>query len=684
MEKRYLVFLSNSDNLVFHFGICSAVVGSEAAAEDLAPAAIVEPVVNTASFDADDEIMEAPVVDNSKTSTVSANVAAKSVKRKGKNLPPSTEASSVTQFPPQNQVLSASASVVAPSKPVAAGSTNDASSDYLSSSSTSSIKHDDAAVVALKQSTFQALKESFLAKPKNTGKKDNLKSKSVTNPSSQNGVHPVGMKVEAAVSSTKPLRGRSPPVLVSSEGIVKLDPLEDPQRLASCAAFLAQPSYATVFERKALCFDIGHAKCYRWLVPRRSLLLVVDRDADLLRGVFETTGTVIMDPRKDVPSATSAYVPISPLKKELFPPVSLSRVAHLVNLSALSEESPFESLTASQFSAILQIFSLPAVTQSPPKPTLAFDARDPQSAPNRVLSVKQPSSVPLEDSRDLLSRTPSSRLPREALYPMNAPPASVDFRQPAHTPSLSSAQQHFNAHSESHHVVASTRPFYLPYSPASGASLGNSGLPTFPRFQPSVAAPVLTAASSFNPDALTYSSSRQYVQNEAQQQQPVTFGPGSSGGYSPWGGFDQRIFGSNESSEFLLGGLRHEFQQNEANIPPRNNEDHAPNMFWNGTSASGQYSAGRQSGSRLFGKFDAEHRQSSTMNLSAGVQNLGLQDHVGIHHQRPWAPMGHSLPSEFGGVDDLASNAFTRSSQQQWHNPSSENMDHRGQAVHKH
>jgi hypothetical protein len=659
------------------------VVSSEAAAEESAPAARVDPVVNTASFDADDEIMETPLVDHLKASIVAANVSAKSVKRKAKTPPPSTGASSASQLPPQIQVLPASAGSVTSVKPVTASSGNDASSDYLSSSSTSSVKHDDAAAISLKQSTFQALKESFLSKPKNAGKKDNSKTKLVTNPSSQNTVHSAGIKVEAAVSALKPPRGRSPPVPVLSEENVKLDPFEDPLRLASCAAFLAQPSYATVFERKALCFDIGHAKCYRWLVPRRSMLLIVDRDADLLRGVFETTGTVIMDPRKDVPSATSAYVPLSPLKKELFPPISLSRVGHLINLSTLSEESPFETLTTSQFSAILQMFSRPSVTQSPSKATPTFDTKDSKAIPNRALPIKQPSSIPSEVSRDSSGRIPSSRSSRESFDPTNAPPVAVDFRQPTFASSASSFQQHGSAQQESQHVAATARPFFLPFQPESGASLGNSSLPAFSRFQPPVAPAALTASSPFNPDASSYSSSRQYVPIEAQQQQQASFGAGSSGGYSPWGGFDQRIFGSNESPELFLGGLRHEFQQGEAVVPPRNDEELAANLFWNGALPSSQYPPGRQSGSRLFGKVDAEHRQSNAMNLSAGIQSLGLQDHVGIHHQRPWAPMGHALSSGFGGVDDLTSNTFTISSEQQWHNPSSENLDVRGKSIPK-
>jgi hypothetical protein len=685
--EKVLFYFQLERSLNFYLDFCSVLVGSEAAAEGtapaIAPASRAHAAANPASFDADDEIMEAPVVESSKANTLAGSVSAKSSKRKGKSSPPLAVASAALPLQLQGQILSASAGSVAPSKSVATniGSAYDASSDYLSSSSTSSLKHDDVASIALKQSTFQALKESFLSKPKNSGKKDTSKSKSVVNPVSQHNQQPAGIKIDAAVSS-KPPRGRSPPAPASSEEIVKLDPLENPLRLASCAAFLAQPSYATVFEKKALCFDISHAKCYRWLVPRRSLVLIVDKDADLLRGVFETTGTVIMDPRKDVPSATSAHVPISPLKNELFSPISLSRVGHLINLNALCEETPFESLTTSQFSAILQMFSVPSVSQSLSKSSLAFDARDSKSVAERSLSMKQPSSVSSEISSDKSGRSPSSRSSHEAFDSAKVLPASGDFRQPVYASSVASFHQNAAAQPEPPHAATSARPLFMPF-PANGASSGSSSLPSFPRFQPSAAPSVLAAASPFNTGASAYSSSRQYVPIEAEQLQHASFGTGSSGGYSPWGGFDQRIFGSNESPEFLLGGLRHEFQQGEAEAPSSHEDELATNFFWSAPSPSSQYSAGPQTGSRLFGKVDADQSQSGAMSLSAGMQSLDMRDHVGIH-PRPWAPMERTLSSGFGVAGDSASNAFSRPSRQQWHNPSSESLDQRGKAVHKH
>jgi hypothetical protein len=666
------------------FDACSALVGLEATAvEDStrvdAAAAPVDSVISVvASCDADDEIQEAPSAVISAPKAVAGSMSAKT-KRKGKVVPSGAAVAAVSSVPPpqphsQLQVPSSSAGSVGSSMSVLGSSTNDPSLDYLSSSSTGSLKHDDAAAIALKQSTFQVLKEGVLSNAKNVGKKDNSKAKAVANPSAQHISQFADMKLDASVSFAKPVRGRLPQVpAISSEEPVKLDPFLDPLRLVSCASFLALPGYATVFEKKALCFDISHAKCYRWLVPRRSLILIVDRDAHLLRGVFETIGTVIMDPRKDVPSAMSAHVPISPLK-DLFSPISLARVAHLINLDALCEESPFESLTSSQFSTILEMFSSPVVTPSKPPLALAIDARDTISAQPHASFAKQPLS--LSAAAPLNRLIASSALQSQESFDSTKAPR--DHRQPNHASHMASFHQGSTALPVSQRTISSARPLYQPFPSASGASIGNSGLPSFPRFQSSTVPAVPAAAPMFNAVATSYAPASQYSRNPAELQQ-APYSAGTLGGYSPWGGFDQRIFGRNESPESLLGGLQHEFQQVAT---PASEEVPAMPFFWSGTSSSSQQHAAPQPNSRFFGKADAEHRHSNTMSLSAGMQRLDIQDHGGIR-QMNWAPIEHDLSSGLG-TDDFGSNSFTTSSQQQWQNLSAELLDQRGKAVHKH
>lgn len=665
----------------------SAVVSSNAAAaEDStpadAPAEPVQPVVTNAF--AEDEV-ESPSAAISTTKVVAGNASAKSSARKGKTSPSLAAASSANAVPPmqppsQLQAPSSTAGSVGGSTSATGSSANDASSDYLSSSSTGSLKHDDAATIALKQSTFQVLKES-VSKPKNAGKKDNLKAKAVANPVTQHVSHPADTKSNASVSSAKPPRGHSPPVpAVATEAVVKLDPLQDPLRLVSCAAFLALPSYSTVFEKKALCFDISHAKCYRWLVPRRSLVLIVDRDAHLLRGVFETTGTVIIDPRKDVPSAMSAYVPISPLK-ELFAPVSLTRVTHLMNFNSLCEESPFELLTSSQVSAILQILSTPAVTPSQPPRNLSIEASDVPSAQRQTSVLKQPSSSSSAVPLDRLSISSASYSSHESSDSRKVQQASSNYRQPIYAPPTAGFHQTPASQREPERFASSARPLYQPFPSASGASVGTTGLPSFPPYDASATPHAPTSSSMFNADASSYAPSGQYGQFSAEMQQ-TSYSTATWGGYSPWGGFDQRIFGRNESSESPLGGLQHEFQQVRFQNPHANEEVSAAQFFWGSASHNSQYAAAPQSKSRFFGKVDAPPAQSSTLSVSAGMQGSDKQNEGGTR-QMPWTPMEHGLSSGFG-ADDFGSNTYTRSSQQQWQNLSAELLDQRGKAVYKH
>jgi len=657
----------------------SAAVPDAAAVEESAPAAAiaarVEPAVAAAVFDADDEVLEATPADACTAKAVVGNVSSKASKRKGKSssAAAAASASSMPPLQPQNQTQTPSLSAGGGGScmSVVGGAANDASSDYLSSSSTSSVKHDEAAL-ALKQSTFQVLKESVLSKPKNAAKKDVSKAKVVVN---QHTLQLPDSKSDSSVAAIEPHRGRSPPAAaVPSEHVVKHDPLQDPLRLSSCAVFLAQPSYAAVFEKKALCFDISHAKCYRWLVPRRSLILVVDKDAHLLRGVFETTGTVIMNPRKDTPAGLSAYVPISPLLKELFPPISLSRVGHLIKLDALCEESPFESMTSSQFSAILQLLSAPAAAPSQAPALPPFHTKELHSSQKQQPVLQQPPSS-LHVPRNGVARSPASQSSHEPHLPGN-------HSQQTYTSSVASFQHNSVAHPEPQHAASSARPFYQSFPAANGTPLGSSSVRSLPRYQAS-SAPILAAASAFNAQASSYAPPEHYgrIQVEQHQQQQSSFSAGSSGGYSPWGGFDQRIFGSNESQEHLLGGLRHEFEQATAENPQMNEDVPAMPYFWSGASnsAGAQY---HQPGSRFFGKVDAEQRQSHGYSLSSSMQSLDLQDHGGIG-QSNWTPIEHNLSSGFG-VGSFGSNTFTRSSQQQWQNLSSELLDQRGKVVQKH
>ena len=681
----------------FKTEFCSAVVCLEAAtAFDSAPVALtaeVDPGLVNASFDADDEIMEVTAVETP-SKVAAGNASAKSSKRKGKDSQPPATACLATvapQPPPPNPAASASSSVTA-------SGANDASSDYLSSSSTSSLKHDDAAAMALKQSTFQVLKESVLSKPKNTGKKDTSKAKAVAAHSKQQAAQPADLKVDASPASSKAFRGRSPtaPVIASAEP-VKLDPLEDPLRLASCAAFLAQPSYAAVFEKKALCFDISNAKCYRWLVPRRSLVLVVDRDAYLLRGVFETTGTVIIDPRKDIPSAMSAYVPISPLRSELFLPISLARVSHLINLNALCDESPFEALTSTQFSAILQMFVTPAPPLSPPQSRTVADAKEFVSVQPQVSLLKTP-SAPMSSAVPRKNGTVtslSSHSSQEAYGSAESLHSVSNHRQQMYASSTESIPQVAAAQPLSQHSTTSARHFYQPFSSASEATSGSSSN-SFPRFQQSAATAVHGTAPVFNAVASSYAPSDQYgriqaeqqqqqhQQQQQQQQQQALYSAGSWGGFSPWGGFDQSIVGSNESPEYLLGLVRQEFLQGAPESPPRDEGASVHSFPWNGTSPGSQYSSAPQSRSRLFGKADALDEQSNAMGFSAGMQSLDIHDHGGLS-QTPWMPMEYNLPSGVG-ADDFTSNSFPRSSQ--WQSLSSDLSDfpngQRGKAVRKH
>jgi hypothetical protein len=689
MGKRCVYCSQNVPFLSIYSGTpSSAAVPDAAAVEESAPAqaaaAHVHPVVAAAVLDADDEILKAMPADAYPAEAVSGNVSSKASKRKGKSssAAAAASASSMPPLQPQNQpqIPSISAGSGGSGMSVMGGTATDASSDYLSSSSTSSVKHDEAAL-ALKQSTFQVLKESVLSKPKNAAKKDASKAKAVVN---QHTLQLPGAKSDSSVAAIEPHRARSPPAAaVPSEQVVKRDPLQDPLRLSSCAVFLAQPSYAAVFEKKALCFDISHAKCYRWLVPRRSLILVVDRDAHLLRGVFETTGTVIMNPRKDIPSGLSAYVPISPLLKELFPPISLSRVAHLIKLDALCEESPFESMTSSRFSAILQLLSAPAAapSQSPVVPPLY--TKELHSAQKQPPVLQQPPSSLHVPRNGLARSSPPSQSSHEPYDSAKGPHLSGNHSQQTYTSSVASFQHNSVAHPEPQRSAASAAPFYQPFPTANGTPLGSSSVRSLPRYQAS-SAPILAAASAFNAQASSYAPPEQYgriqaEQQQQQQQQQSSFSAGSSGGYSPWGGFDQRIFGSNESQEYLLGGLRHEFEQGTAENPQMNEDVPAMPYFWSGASnsAGAQY---HQSGSRFFGKVDADQRQSHAYSLSSSMQSLDLQDHGGIG-QSDWTPIEHNLSSGFG---NFGSNTFTRPSQQQWQNLSSELLDQRGKIVQKH
>jgi hypothetical protein len=663
------------------FNACSALLGLEAAAAedstrvDAAAAPVSSVISAIASCDADDEIQEAPSTVISAPKAVAGSISAQ-INRKGRNIPSGATVASASTMQPQSQLQapSSSAGSVGSSTSVTGSSVNDPSLDYLSSSSTGSLKHDDAAAIALKQSTFQVLKEGVLSKPKSVGKKDNSKAKAVVNPSIQHISQFADMKVDAPVSSAKPVRSRLPQVpSISLEEPVKLDPFLDPLRLASCASFLALPSYAAVFEKKALCFDISHAKCYRWLVPRRSLVLIVDRDAHLLRGVFETTGTVIMDPRKDVPSAMSAHVPISPLK-DLFSPISLARVAHLINLNALCEENPFESLTSAQFSTIFQMFSSLAVTQPQPPSTIAIDVRDANSAQQQASFAKQ--SLSSSAAAPLNGLNSSSALKSQESFDSTKAPS--DYRQPNYASPMAGFHQGFTAQPVPQRTVSSARPLYQPFPSTSGASIGNSGLPSFPRFQSSAVPAVPAAAPMFNAVATSYAPVAQHSRNPVELPQ-TPYSAGTWGGYSPWGGFDQRIFGRNESPESVLGGLHHEYQQVAA---PTSEEVPAMPFFWSGASSSSQQHAAPQPKSRFFGKVEAEHRHGNSMSHSAGMQRLDIQDHGGIR-QMPWAPMEHHLSSGMG-TDDFGSNSFTTSSQQQWQNLSAELLDQRGKAVHKH
>ncbi len=683
MGKRCVYCSQNMLLLQIYSGTpSSAAVPDAAAVEESAPAQ-VHPVVATAVLDADDEVLEATPADAFTAKAVSGDVSSKSSKRKGKGSSAAAAASANSMPPlqPQNQqpqTPSISAGSVGSSMSVMGGTATDASSDYLSSSSTSSVKHDEAAL-ALKQSTFQVLKESVLSKPKNAAKKDTSKAKAVVN---QHTLQLPDAKSDNSVAAIEPHRGRSPPAAaVPSEHVVKCDPLQDPLRLSSCAVFLAQPSYAAVFEKKALCFDISHAKCYRWLVPRRSLILVVDRDAHLLRGVFETTGTVIMNPRKDTPSALSAYVPISPLLKELFPPISLSRVAHLIKLDALCEESPFESMTSSRFSAILQLLSAPAAAPSQSPVVSPLSTKELHSAQKQPQVLQQPPSS-LHVPRNGLATLTASQSSHEPFHSTKGPHLHGNHSQQTYTSSVASFQHNSVAHPEPQHSATSAAPFYQPFPTTNGTPLGSGSVRSLPRYQAS-SAPILAAASAFNAQASSYAPPEQYgriqAEQQQQQQQQSSFSAGSSGGYSPWGGFDQRIFGSNESQEYLLGGLRHEFEQGTAENPQMNEDAPAMPYFWSGASnsAGAQY---HQPASRFFGKVDAEQRQSHAYSLSSSMQSLDLQDHGGIG-QSNWTPIEHNLSSGFGS---FGSNTFSRSSQQQWQNLSSELLDHRGKVVQKH
>jgi hypothetical protein len=627
--------------LLPHSYVSATVCVEAAAAQDstpvVAPIAPVDATLAIPSPDAVDEQLEAPPVGTSIAKDIEVGVSVKSGKRKGKGSQSIAESAAPHQS--QLPAVSASAGSVSSSVVANVSSLNDASSDYLSSSSTSSLKLDDAATTALKFSTFQAMKEGVPSKPKLAGKKENSKVASVVDRSNQQVPQRTDTKVSASPSSSKAARGRSPLVTtVASEEIVKLDALQDPLRLASCAVFLAQPSYATVFEKKSLCFDISHAKCYRWLVPRRSLVLLVDRDAHLLRGVFETIGTVIVDPRKDVPSAMSAYVPITPLKNELFPPISLTRVGHLINLNALSEESPFESLNASQFSTILQLLSTPAVPLSASLSKLSGDNKESTLPLKQSSFMKQPFASSSSGAvLNGFNRSLETHAFQEGFDTVNISPVLQDDRQHLYGSAVENHQQNADIQPNFQYLATSARPFCQPFPPSvAGASSGSSSSSfSFPRLRQTA------STSNYGPDSSFYAPTGPYCQSQPEQQQQASFSAGTSDGYSPWGGFDQRIFGSDESPEFLLGGLRYEFQQGVSDRSARN--DMAPPLpfQWSSSSSSTHHVPAPDPRSRQFGKHDFVHNQGDTASLSAGIQRMDLQDLSGFN-QTPWMPFSSS------------------------------------------
>jgi hypothetical protein len=377
------------------------------------------------------------------------------------------------------------------------------------------------------------------------------------------------------------------------------------------------------------------------------------------------------------------------LKSELFLPISLARVGHLINLSALCDESPFELLTSSQFSAILQMLSTPAAPSSPPQSRPVADSKESAFVQTQFSLLKTPSSsVSSGVPRSNGSVRSSMHSSQEAYDSTDALHSAGNQRHQMYASSMEPIQQIAAAQPKSQHSATSARLFYQPFASA-GETTSGSGSNGFPRFQPSAATAVHGTSAAFNAVASSYAPSQQYgrvqadqqQQQQQQHQQQALYSAGSWDGFSPWGGFDQSIVGSNESPEYLLGLVRQEFQQGAPDSPPRDEGASVLSFPWNGASPGSQYTAAPQSRSRLYGKADARDGQSNAMGLSAGMQSLDIHDHGGLG-QAPWMPMEYNLPSGVG-VDDFTANSYTSASQQQWQHSDFSNGQ-RGKAVRKH